>query len=88
MRSGAALRDAARHPLRSEMPVEYLTPAIEDRAVEAQATLADRGHHRAPCIPDVLVAANAALVGLTVLHLDKGFDHLAEVTGQPHERLA
>jgi hypothetical protein len=29
------------------MPVEYLTPAIEDRAVVVQALLADRGQHRA-----------------------------------------
>jgi hypothetical protein len=29
------------------MPVEYLTPAIEDRAVEVQTLLADRGQHRA-----------------------------------------
>jgi len=29
------------------MPVEYLTPAVEDRAVEVQLLLADRGQHRA-----------------------------------------
>lgn len=87
-RSGAELRDAARRPPLSEMPIEYLTPAIEDRAVEVQATLADRGHHRAPSIPDLLVAATAELVGLTVLHLDKDFDLIAEVTGQPHQHLA
>jgi predicted nucleic acid-binding protein len=86
-RSGAELRDAARRPPLSEMPVEYLTPAIEDRAVEVQATLADRGHHRAPSIPDLLIAATAELVGLTVLHVDKGFELIAEVTEQPHQRL-
>ena len=36
------------------MPVEYLTPAIEGRAVEVQQLLADRGHHRAPALPDWL----------------------------------
>jgi len=30
------------------MSVEYLTPAIEARAVEVQAALADRGQHRSP----------------------------------------
>ena len=70
------------------MPVEHLTPAIEDRAVEVQATLADRGHHRAPSIPDLLIAATAELVGLTVLHVDKDFELIAEITGQPHQRLA
>ena len=69
------------------MPVEYLTPAIEDRAVEILALLADRGQHRAPSIPDLIIAATAELTGLTVLHLDKDFDLIAEVTGQPMERL-
>ena len=34
------------------MPVEYVTPAIEDRARDIQLNLADRGQHRAPSIPD------------------------------------
>ena len=50
------------------MSVEYLTPAIEDRAVEVLTLLADRGQHRAPSIPDLLIAATAELAGLTVLH--------------------
>lgn len=70
------------------MPVEYLTPAIEDRAVEVQLLLADRGQHRAPSIPDLLVAATAELAGLTVLHVDKDFELIAGITGQPTERLA
>ena len=36
------------------MPVEYATPRAEDRAGEVLALLADRGHHRAPSIPDLL----------------------------------
>ena len=71
----------------SLMPVEYLTPKIEDRALELQFTLAERGHHRAPSIPDLLIAATAELAELTVLHLDKDFDLIADVTGQPVERL-
>ncbi len=69
------------------MPVEYLTPAIEDRAVSIQSALATRGQHRAPSIPDLLVAATAELAELTVLHLDKDFELIAKITGQPHERL-
>ena len=72
----------------SSMPVEYLTPAIEDRAVEILALLADRGQHRAPSIPDLIIAATAELAGLTVLHLDKDFEVIADVTGQPVERLS
>jgi predicted nucleic acid-binding protein len=70
------------------MPVEYLTPAIEDRAVAVLVALADRGQHRAPSIPDLLIAATAELAGLTVLHLDKDFDVIATITGQPMQRIA
>ena len=68
--------------------LEYLTPAIEDRAVEVQAALADRGQHRAPAIPDLLIAAAAELAQLTVLHIGKDYDLIAGITGQPVERLS
>ena len=50
--------------------------------------LADRGQHRAPSIPDLIIAATAELAGLTVLHLDQDFGVIAQVTGQPMERLS
>lgn len=71
----------------ASMPVEYLTPRIEDRAVELQSVLAESGHHRAPSIPDLLIASTAELAELTVLHLDKDFELIADITGQPIERL-
>jgi predicted nucleic acid-binding protein len=86
-RTGAELRTGLRRPPLASMPVEYLTPAIEDRAVDVQQLLADRGHHRAPAVPDLLVAATAELAGLAVLHHDKDFDLIAAVTGQQLERL-
>lgn len=70
------------------MPTQYLTPAVEDRAVGVQLLLADRGQHRAPSIPDLIVAATAELAGLIVLHFDKDFELIAMVTGQPVERMA
>ena len=88
VRSGPRLRTALRRPPLSSMPVEYQTPAIEDRSLEVLALLADRGQHRAPSIPDLIIAATAELAGLTVLHVDKDFEIVAEVTGQPLERLA
>jgi predicted nucleic acid-binding protein len=87
-RSGSELRAGLRQPPMSSMPAEYLTPAIEDRAVEVLALLADRGQHRAPSIPDLIIAATAELAGLTVLHLDKDFEVIAAVTGQAIERLS
>ena len=86
-RSGPDLRAGFQRPPLSSMPVEYLTPAIEDRAVEVLTLLADRGQHRAPSIPDLIIAATAELASLTVLHLDKDFEIIAEITGQPVERL-
>lgn len=70
------------------MRIEHLTPAMEDRASEVQMLLADHGRHRAPSIPDLLIAATAEKTGLTVLAVDKDFDLIAEITGQPVETLA
>lgn len=81
------LRKGLREPPVVSMPVEYATPAAEDRAVEVLASLADGGHHRAPSVPDLLIAAIAERAGLVVLHQDKDFDLVAQITGQPTERL-
>ena len=84
-RSGDAGRRQFTLPPLSLMPIEYLTPAIEDRAFEVQMLLADRGQHRAPSIPDLLIAATAEKAALTVLAVDKDFDLIAAITGQPVE---
>jgi len=86
-RSGQDLRTGFAQPPLASMPVEYMTPAVEDRAVEVLTLLADRGQHRAPSVPDLIIAATAELAGLTVLHLDKDFDVISDVTRQPVERL-
>jgi len=87
VRSGDAGRMIVAVPPLSLMPIERLTPAMEDRAFEVQMLLADRGRHRAPSIPDLLIAATAEKAGLTVLGVDKDFDLVAEITGQPVETL-
>ena len=86
--SASDLRTSIDRPPLSSMPIEYLTPAIEDRAVAVQLALADRGLHRAPSIPDLLIAATAELSQLTLLHLDKDYELIAEFTGQSVERLS
>jgi predicted nucleic acid-binding protein len=86
-RSREDLRAGLHGPPLSAMPVEYQTPAIEDRAVEVLTLLADRGQHRAPSIPDLIIAATAEFAGLTILHIDKDFEIIASITGQPIERL-
>jgi predicted nucleic acid-binding protein len=87
-RTGEGGRRQFASPPLSLMPLEYLTPAIEDRALEVQMFLADRGQHRAPSIPDLLIAATAEKTGLTVLAAGKDFDLIAGITGQPIDTLA
>ena len=86
-RNAAELRAGYAEPPIASMPVEYATPVSEDRAVQVLSVLAERGTHRAPSIPDLLIAAVAESAGLVVLHDDKDFDLIAEITGQRVERL-
>lgn len=86
-RTAVQARCEAVAPPLALMPVEYLTPAVEDRTVAVQLLLADRGQHRVPSIPDLLVAATAELAQLTILALDKDFELIAQITGQPVESL-
>jgi predicted nucleic acid-binding protein len=87
-RNAAEVRAGLQEPPITSMPVEYATPTAEDRAVEVLALLADRGHHRAPSVPDLLIAAVAEVAGLVVLHDDKDFELIAEITRQSVQRLA
>jgi hypothetical protein len=54
------------------------------RAIDIQAELARSGRHRIP-IADLIIAATAEAAGLTVLHYDRDYDLIAEVTHQPME---
>ncbi|ORT58828.1 PIN domain nuclease [Streptomyces sp. CB03238] len=62
-----------------------LTDEIGARAIEVQGLLAEKGMHREASIPDLLIAATAERHGVTVLHYDGDFDHIAAITGQPTE---
>ncbi len=86
-RSAGDLRTGLDQPPLASMPVEYLTPKVEDRALAVQISLAEGGVHRAASIPDLLIAATAELAQLTVLHVDKDFELIAQVTAQSMERL-
>ncbi|MDP2712585.1 MAG: PIN domain nuclease [Solirubrobacteraceae bacterium] len=76
-----------RGPPIASMPIEYATPIAENRAVQVLTLLADRGQHRAPSVPDLMIAAIAERAGLVVLHDDKDFDLIAAITRQPVQRL-
>jgi len=72
----------------SMMPRVAVTEQIIDRALDVQGLMAARGTHRAPSPADLVLAACAEANGLAVLHYDKGFDLIAEVTGQPMDWVA
>jgi len=61
-----------------------------ERALDVCQALAEKGGslHRAPSMPDAIIAVAAERAGLTVLHYDKDFDLIASVTGQPSEWVA
>jgi predicted nucleic acid-binding protein len=86
-RSAGDMGELLDRPPLSLMPVEYLTPAAEKRSLEVLRILAERGQHRAPSIPDLLIAATAETARLAVLHVDKDFELIAEITGQETHRL-
>lgn len=69
------------------MPLANLTPRAEARALEIQRIVLRDGRHRAPSVPDLLVAAVAEEADLTVLHADNDVDLITRTTGQPVERL-
>ncbi len=79
--------DRVERPPVSLMPTASATLAMERRAVEVQRGLVHAGRHRAPSVPDLLIAAIAELDRLVVLHVDKDFDVIASFTGQEVERL-
>jgi predicted nucleic acid-binding protein len=54
------------------------------RALQVQRLLAARSQ-RGRKIPDLLVAAAAEGLNLTVLHYDADFEHISAVTGQAHQ---
>ena len=62
-----------------------LTDEIARRAVDVQGLLAARAQHRSVSIPDLLVAATAERFSLIVLHYDRDYERIAEITGQPTE---
>lgn len=86
-RSGSYYRNAMNNPPLSYMPLEYVTPRAEKRAVDIQILLSEQGLHRAPSVPDLLIAAVAESSNLTVLTVDKDFDLISSITDQPVEQL-
>ena len=77
--------------LRAELSGMFVWALVRDqcheRALEVQDGLIANGEHRSAGAVDLLLAANAELTGLTVLHDDKDFECIGRVTGQPMLRI-
>ncbi|GAA1685880.1 type II toxin-antitoxin system toxin ribonuclease C21 [Glycomyces endophyticus] len=54
-------------------------------ALELQQRLTDHGRHRCASLVDAMLAVVAVREGLTILHYDRDFATIAEITGQPVE---
>jgi predicted nucleic acid-binding protein len=61
-----------------------ITETVLQRAIDIQSELARTGRHRVP-IPDLIIAAAAEASDLILLHYDRDYDLIGEVTRQPTE---
>ncbi|CAI8382011.1 MAG: Ribonuclease VapC2 [Cellulomonadaceae bacterium TMED98] len=84
--SSQAHYELAEPPL-ALMPLEYLGPRAEQRALDMQRALLEVSEHRGVSIPDLLIAASAEIAHHTLLHVDRDFELIARHSGQPIERL-
>jgi len=58
---------------------------VWDRVLEVQAELSSSGRRTSVAVPDLIIAAVAARHQAVVLHYDRDYDVIAEITGQPVE---
>ncbi|WP_305788767.1 PIN domain nuclease [Symbioplanes lichenis] len=81
-------RQAVERVLHERFPWVPVPDRAMQRAQEVQFALTKLGQHRSAGPVDLLVAATAELGGRTLLHYDRDFATVAEVTGQPVQWIA
>ncbi|MEW2383274.1 PIN domain nuclease [Micromonospora sp. NPDC047707] len=79
----AADREWLQHQLRTVFGWVMMPDRGYERAAEIQHDLTLRGVHRSAGAVDLLIAATAEYHGMSLLHYDRDFDQIANVTGQP-----
>ena len=81
---------AARRAELDVLPQCPIGPTEFRRALDVYEALARKGglHHRRVKHPDLLIAAAAESAGVPVLHYDRDFEAIGEVTGQPMRWIA
>jgi predicted nucleic acid-binding protein len=72
------------------LPQVHVDRGTWQRAMDVYELLARRGplHHRQVPWSDVVIAAAGERAGLPIIHYDRHFETVAEVTGQPVEAIA
>jgi predicted nucleic acid-binding protein len=84
LEAGWSARSAADHDelLADLLHLPYLAidVDVEAAALAAQSDLARRGHHRSASPSDLLIAACAHINAAGVLHYDRDYDRLVELT--------
>ena len=84
LEAGWSARNAAEHDaLHADLlrlPYLAIDADVESAALGAQRDLARRGHHRSASPSDLLIAACAHVNAAGVLHYDRDYDHLVELT--------
>ncbi|MGW0179938.1 PIN domain-containing protein [Nocardia sp. NPDC003345] len=58
------------------------------RTHQVQQMLTERGTHRSAGVADLAIAVTAEAHNLAILHYDRDFESVAEVTGQPTQWIA
>ncbi len=79
-RSASAFHEI--HRELSMIPKAPINQDVCERAMEIQYALSKKSMHRSVTLPDLLIAACAEMAGLIVLHYDKDFDVISEITKQ------
>ena len=89
LEAGWSARGAAHHDQLLadllQLPRVTIDSEVEDAAIGAQQALARRGHHRSASPSDLLIAACAHTRGSGVLHYDRDYDVLLEITDLDYE---
>jgi predicted nucleic acid-binding protein len=70
------------------LPQSPVSDDVLDQALEIVGALAEQNLHRGARGMDCAIAASAMASGLTVLHYDRDFDRISQVTGLATEWVA
>lgn len=62
-----------------------ITTEVESQALDMQEALIRAGQHRGVSYVDLLVAACARSVGISLLHYDRDYERIAKISGQTVE---